>query len=207
MIIPKIIHQLWVGPDKRPFRWMNSWKVKHPKWKYMLWDNQAIEGFKFKNQKHINYYLKNKIWHGIADVARYEILNKFGGVWQGADSECLLPLDELFINSKYDAYCFYENEKLAPGLVAPLLACTPDNEFAKSLIQGLFEKDEVGIPWKTTGNLYMKEMIEKMNYPRLKIFPSYYFVPIYQGKRYEGKEKIYAEHHFGTTYKCYKKGR
>lgn len=209
MIIPKLLHQLWVGPTPPPLKWMNTWKEKHPDWEYVFWGNKEIENFRFKNQKHIDYYIKKEIWFGVADLTRYEILNKFGGVWQGADSECFLPIDELFVDEKYDAYTFYENEKARPGLVAPLMACTPDNEFAQLLIDGLFQKENViGKPWRITGNAYMCQMIEKVKYSRLKIFPSHYFVPEHHtGLKYEGNDKIYAFHHFGTTLSNYNYGR
>jgi len=206
-MIPKIIHQLWVGPEKLPLKWMNTWKDKHPDWKYVLWDNEAVKNFKFKNQKHIDYYTGKGIWHGIADVARYEILNKYGGVWQGADSECLHPVDGLFDDDRYDAYTFYQNEELHPGLTAPLMACSEDNEFAQLLIDGLYKKEEVGEPWKTTGNLFVQQTIKKSGYKRIKVFPSHYFVPEYLGKKYTGDGTVYANHHFGTTFNCYDKGR
>ena len=45
-MIPKIIHQIWLGPNKRPDIWMNSWKInyikKHPDWTYKLWTEKEI---------------------------------------------------------------------------------------------------------------------------------------------------------------------
>ena len=205
-MIPKIIHQMWVGPTDRPIKWMNTWKEKHPDWEYMLWDNEAVKNFEFKNQKHIDYFTEKGMWHGVADVARYEILNKYGGVWQGADSECLHPIDKLF-DDKYDAYTFYQNEEKRPGLTATLMACSKNNEFAQYSISELYKKEEVGEPWKTTGNLFVQQMIEKSKYPRIKIFPGYYFVPEYLGLKYTGDGIVYAKHHFGTTFGCYDKGR
>ena len=39
--IPKIIHQLWIGEHKVPWRYINTWKndyiKKNPDWKYILW--------------------------------------------------------------------------------------------------------------------------------------------------------------------------
>jgi len=206
-MIPKIIHQMWVGPTDRPIKWMNTWKEKNPQYEYILWDNERVNRFEFKNQKHIDYYKEKGIWQGAADVARYEILNKYGGIWQGADSECLYTIDGLFNSKKYDAYTFYQNEELRPGLTAPLMACSRDNEFAKLLIDGLYEKEEVGEPWKTTGNLFVQQTIEKSKYKRIKVFPSYYFVPEYGGLKYAGDNIVYAKHHFGTTFGCYDKGR
>ena len=30
-MIPKIIHQIWLGPNKRPDIWMNTWKIDYIK--------------------------------------------------------------------------------------------------------------------------------------------------------------------------------
>jgi hypothetical protein len=184
---------------------MKSWQEKHPFWEYMLWDNTRVKTLRFKNQKHIEKYWSEKVWHGVADLMRYEILFTYGGFFAEADSVCLQPVDELFTNTTFDAYTVYENEKVRPGLTSPLIATTKDNEFAKLLIDTLYDRKElVGPPWKETGNLFMKQMIETTRYPRLKIFPSYYFIPThYSGEHYEGPGPIYAEQLWGSTFDIY----
>jgi len=42
MSIPKIIHQLWVGPKPAPLHLMNTWKESHPDYKYMFWNEDTI---------------------------------------------------------------------------------------------------------------------------------------------------------------------
>lgn len=205
---PKIIHQVWVGDKPAPTKWMNTWKEKHPGWKYILWNNEKIGQFNFKNKKHIDYFWKKRVWHGVADVARYEILYAFGGIMPGADSECLNPVDELFKEEDHDAYAIYSNEKLRPGFISPLYGCSKENQFAKILIEELYNKKEMRfVPWIETGNMFMKHTLEKTGYKRIKIFPSHYFIPEhFWGYKYKGKGKIYARHHWGTTLKNYDKG-
>lgn len=204
--IPKIIHQLWVGPLPRPEKWMNTWKEKHPGWEYRLWDNDAIRGCHWVNQKHLDYYWDRKIWHGVSDVCTYEILCYNGGFMIGADSICLAPIDELYYND-YDAYGVYEHEKLRPGLISPLHACVKGSLFARELIDGLRRKTTVGEPWKTVGNAYMGEMFRKTT-AKVKIFPSQYFNRPHfaDNKEYDGPDKIYARQNWGTSTRCYAKG-
>lgn len=38
------------------------------------------------------------MWHGIADIVRYEILFEFGGIMQNLNSKCIEPIDDLFDN-------------------------------------------------------------------------------------------------------------
>ncbi len=103
-LIPKIIHQIWLGgklPEK--FVWMTeSWRKKHPTWKYILWTDKDIEELHLINQKQFdeatNFGVK-------ADILRYEILEKYGGVYVDIDYECLKNLDQLHYNTEF--YCCY----------------------------------------------------------------------------------------------------
>ncbi len=201
MCIPKIIHQLWIGPKPAPDKWMRTWRELHPGWEYVLWDERRIEAMHWTNQRHIEHYWREQAWHGVSDVCQYEILYTFGGIMTGADSECLHPVDELFQGTRYDAFAVYEQERIRPGLMSPLMACTVGNEFARALIVGLSDKKELTEkPWRETGNLYMKIMYERTRYKRLKIFPSHYFnTPHYTGHDYHGPDRKYARQYWGTT--------
>ena len=72
-LIPKIIHQIWLGsslPEKYK-RFQQSWKKYHPDWTYILWSEKEIEEFGLKNKK---IYDKTKNLGQKSDIARYEIL-------------------------------------------------------------------------------------------------------------------------------------
>ena len=197
MTIPKLLHTTWIGPKPPPMKWINTWRDKHPDWEHILWDNNKVFGRHWRNQKHIDFYRQRQIWHGVADLVRYEVLFEMGGFNPGADSLCFHNIEELLQDPAYDAYSVYENEKVRPGLVSPLHGATQGNQFAKILIDTLNRRPKVGKPWKTTGNGLMKELIAKTNYPRLKIWPSHYFIPVhYTGESYHGTDKVYAQHIF-----------
>jgi len=203
--IPKIIHQLWVGPLPPPLKWMDTWRKNHPLWEYRLWGNDEVFGSHWENQKHLDYFRKRKMWHGVSDICTYEILFYNGGFMVGADAVCLAPIDELYYND-YDAYGVYENEKVRPGLISPLRASVKGSLFARELIDGLKRKASVGEPWKTTGNMYMGEMFKKTK-AKVKIFPSWYFNPEhFTGEKYTGTDKIYARQMWGTTNRGYAQG-
>lgn len=95
-IIPKIIHQVWLGnngklPDKYK-HFQKTWLDNHPDWEYKLWTEKEIDEFGLKNRKQYdgtnNYGIKS-------DIARYEILYRFGGLYVDTDFECLRPFDIL----------------------------------------------------------------------------------------------------------------
>lgn len=203
-MIEKILHHIWVGPLPAPMEWINTWYEKHPSWDYILWDNEKVFGRKWKNQKWVDYYREKGIWHGVADVVRYEILFENGGFMPGADSVCLLPVDELL--EENIAYAVYENEEVRPGLITPLYACSKGNIFAKMLIDELGAKTRVGEPWRTTGNMFMQAMVARYPEIPITIWPSHYFNPEhYSGHTYQGDGKVYARQKWGTTKKIYAK--
>jgi len=197
--IPKIIHQLWVGPRPAPTKWMDSWKRYNPGWEYRLWDEKAIHKEKWINQKHVDNYMKKGIWPGVSDVCTYEILYNHGGFMPGADSVCQRPIDDLFYE-EYDSYGCYEHETLRPGYISPLMASVKGSKFAAELIGGLFALSELNDkPWTCTGNVYMGEMFKKTK-QKVKIYPSHYMNPVHHtGVAYKGNGKIYAHQMWGST--------
>lgn len=203
MKIPKILGHIWIGPHEAPTQWLDTWKEKHPDWTYRLYDNEFLNSFKFKNQHLIDTYLELELYAGVADLMRYEILYEYGGLIAEADSICYLNTEELFTDSC--AYTVYENEFVRGKLVSPILACEPNNPFVGKLIEELSNLSikDLNEPWKTTGNLFVAQMIEKYN-PDITIFPSHYFIPVhFEGLAYSGNDKIYCKQLFGTTRSSY----
>ena len=107
MIIPKIIHQLWIGNQPAPTKFMDTWKNKHPDFEYIFWNENELMKRNFESQ------LGNKLnemeeINGKADILRWEILYKYGGIFIDADSICIEPLDNLLELNK--SFASYENE-------------------------------------------------------------------------------------------------
>jgi len=197
--IPKIYHVIWVGERPAPMEWIQTWLDKNPEWQLMLWDNEKVWGRQWRNQKHIDWFKERGIWAGVADCVRYEILHEYGGFGAGADSICLEPVDELFTDPAFDAYTSYENEIVTGEMMSPLLGCTKGNPLADAIITILSLKEQVDIPWQTTGNLFMMHAVKALQYKRLKIWPSHYLLPEHHsGVKYSGTDKIYARHMWGT---------
>ena len=114
-MIPKIIHQIWVGPLPPPRRMMNTWKRKHPDYEYMFWNEKKL------NQTTLlkNYLHKiNEIEEicGKVDIIRLVILYEYGGIYLDADSICIEKLPDDIV--KNDSFVTFENEKLRQGLLS-----------------------------------------------------------------------------------------
>ncbi len=105
--IPKIIHQIWLGPKVPPSffaTFQKKWKEFHPSWEYHLWTETELEELNLELKDIIddspNYAEKS-------DIIRCELLNRFGGVYLDVDMEPHFPLEEL--HQKYDFYAGLEN--------------------------------------------------------------------------------------------------
>jgi len=206
MSIPKIIHQMWIGPKKPPADEMETWKDFHPDWQYILWnENSLSENFPegLFNQQQYNQMLELP---GKCDIARYEILHKFGGVFIDADSICLRPLDEELMTA--DSFSCYENEKLRGELIANgYLATVKDNKLMAAIIRKIHKLNlkkpwyKLGLTaWKKVGPRLLTETVKEMKYKKLVIYPSYFFIPQhYTGYEYKGSFLPYCNHLWGST--------
>lgn len=107
--IPRIIHQIWLGsPLPRLYaRWGETWKRHHPGWEYRLWTEKEIQAFGLKNRESFerspNYGVKS-------DIARYEILERFGGIYADTDFECLGSFEELARSARFFAGLMYGHQ-------------------------------------------------------------------------------------------------
>ena len=114
-MIPKIIHQIWIGPKSAPTKFMDSWREKNPEFTYIRWNEEEIKtrSLKLRCTKQIN---EMEEINGKADIIRWEILYQYGGVFIDADSICIEPIDDLLMKTK--AFAGYEHEQLRPHLIA-----------------------------------------------------------------------------------------
>jgi mannosyltransferase OCH1-like enzyme len=203
-MIPKIIHQIWIGPKKCPEKLIQTWKDKHPEsegWQHILWTNDDIEKFQIKNKRHFD---EIEEWAGKADIWRYEILHRYGGVFCDADSICTNQLDDHFF--QHDSFAGFENEECRGNLVANgYIGASKGNRFMKILIDEIFktptvtQKDTGRMAWRNVGPLFFTEQIIKNKYP-ISIYPSFVFIPQhYSGITYKGNGKSYSQQLWGST--------
>ena len=96
-MIPKIIHQTWRDENiPGPREWPESWRRHNPDWEYRLWtdaDLQALVHDHYPDLTELFHAYPNPVQR--ADMGRYLILHRHGGVYADIDTECLAPLDAL----------------------------------------------------------------------------------------------------------------
>jgi mannosyltransferase OCH1-like enzyme len=205
--IPKIIHQLWIGPKPAPIKLMDTWKEKHPEFEYIRWNEREFI------ERNMTFECQTKIdeieeYCGKADILRWEILYKYGGIFLDADSICIEAIDDELMNKK----CFagWENEQARPGLIAiGTMGFPPRHPLVREAIDWIL-KNEVSqlktgmMAWQTVGPSLLTKLYNTGKYKDLHIFPSYTFLPYhFTGRHYSGHGKIYAYQEWGSTRNSY----
>jgi len=117
--IPKVLHFIWLGPKEFPrdsIPNIQSWVEKHPGWKVKFWTDRkrnlpstAVDECLVQNWNNLELekcYAKTNNFAEKADLLRYDILFKEGGVYVDHDVKCFKSFDEL--NNQYDLYCGLE---------------------------------------------------------------------------------------------------
>lgn len=207
MSIPKILHQLWIGPNPRPSKHMDTWKTKNPDFEYIYWNEEEIKtrNMIFECQKKID---DMEEINGKADIMRWEILHKYGGFFEDADSICIESIsDELMSKT---AFVGYENEIAIPGLVATgTMGFIKEHPLCRDAINWILKNptsyaETKFKAWKNVGPGLLTKLIDTKKYPDVHIFPSYYFLPLHHtGIKYEGHGKVYTYQEWGSTKMSY----
>jgi len=204
-MIPRIIHQLWIGTQPAPTKFMDTWRDKNPEFTYIRWNEEEIA-----KQSHI-FSCQNRVdeieeINGKADILRWEILYEYGGVFLDADSICVEPIDDILMNTS----CFagWEQEQVRQGLIATgTMGFPPKHLLVKQAIEWI-NANPVSIKethqraWLTVGPMLLTNMYNSNEQFKreMTIFPSYFFLPIHcTGLEYGGHGKIYAFQEWGSS--------
>ena len=192
--IPKIIHQIWIGTKPRPKEWMDTWSegfCKKYKWKYMLWDNEAVEKMSIKNIQEFNNATS---FQQKSDILRYEILYRYGGfyldadmIWMKESFETHMSLKDGFIGVKEPYSLAYDTIK-SPYLANGFFGCAKGHDILKMCIKklpGFFAKG--GRAWQTTGPVLLSFCV---NIP-ITVLPTCWIFPESFKQLSNGDPKLY----------------
>jgi hypothetical protein len=139
-LIPKLFHWIWFGvepiPDQHQ-RWIQGWLDLHPGWQHRIWTDANRPTFVNEAQflAADNFSLK-------ANVARYEIVQRFGGVYLDTDFECLKSIEPLL--DGVEAFIASEDPDSLGHLNVAILGATPGHPWMAELIARLPRAMETG---------------------------------------------------------------
>ena len=103
-MIPKIIHQVWIGPKPIPeycLSYMQTWKDNHPGYEFKFWNNNNLPELPSKVKEQFDRYGEKEKWAFQCDVLRLYLINKFGGVYVDVDYESYRNIDDLLVKKMF----------------------------------------------------------------------------------------------------------
>jgi inositol phosphorylceramide mannosyltransferase catalytic subunit len=215
-LIPKKLHMIWIGDEaKRPDGAIQSWRDNHPGWEFTLWGNKELHGGDWKGHRQIERFLTSGHFEGAADLMRYEILYKHGGVYVDADSVSLRPLDDWLLQAPL--FAIWESEHHRPHLVANgFIGSVPAHPALAAMIKKTsrmndpiwrrawpnpFRWEEVP-PWKSVGPVFFTKIVLPFCPEQAMILPSILFLPKHHlDKQTRASSLVYAEHRWQSTFR------
>jgi len=201
VIIPKVLHQIWVGPPmpEQFALWAEAWQELHPGWQYRLWNEENMPALANADL----YNRASDLCPGFegqlrSDVARYEILLEHGGVYLDVDFEPQRPLDGLLEGVR----CFAAWEIQNRVANNAIFGAEPGHPFLRDLVSGL-SASVLGNPGKrpskVSGPHYMTHQL--VCHPEVVVFDRELFYPYACDELHRATErfpKAYAIHHWNN---------
>jgi hypothetical protein len=175
-VIPKIIHQIWIGKNKLPDLWKpftNTWITNNSNYKYILWDEDKI-----KNEIDDDNYLSidNVLSVFISDYFRYKILYKYGGFYFDVDFKCLQPIDNWDYDfNNIDFFCVKYGATIQNGI----MASTINNSINKNMIDTCTKK--LLLSGETCGPYLFDKIINESNEKTYIEHKAHKFFPEWHG--------------------------
>lgn len=170
--IPRIIHQTWrsrhVPTDKGD---PESWQKLNPSWQYRFWtDEDLLNLMKSEFPDLAAMFVEYPLAVQRADLARYCILKRYGGVYADIDTRCLAPLDPLAGDHRV-VLCEEPDEHQEPARCRGInklyfngtMASPPGHPFWDSMIEHcalMFPRCHVDV-LDTTGPVLMSAIVEQ----------------------------------------------
>ena len=147
MAIPKKLHFIWLGELNIPMNIINTWKQYHADWEIKIWTDKEVNELTMINQE---IFDKSKKYNQKSDIARFEIIYRYGGVYCDTDIICLKSINSLLQNK-----LFLIQEKrgvISNSLIGSVPFDTNVLHIIKTMQANFNLTDAV---WKTTGPLFI----------------------------------------------------
>ncbi len=189
-VIPKVFHQIWLGPDPLPAEfepYQESWRYHHPGWELRLWDEDNLPA----GLRREEVYDRERQPVERADILRLELLWRFGGVYVDTDFECFKSIDGLLEGVEFFTGLMKAAGKAKPARVNnAIFGSVPGHPLLGRAIEEL-RAHEIGVRYDKhlSGAMFFNALV--MDNPDVTIFPPEYFYPSTELER----EQAFGIHH------------
>lgn len=200
--IPRVFHRIWLdGPEPaEQFGWLESWRRYHPTWQIRTWTDENLPP------------LQNQRWFDRAaspaqrsDIARYELLARYGGVYLDGDMEALQPIDPLLGGVE-----FFAASEDDVWINIAILGCVPGNETMRRLVAALpasiAANSDAGVNVQTGPQFFTRIVNHARSAPQaipVTVFPPALFYPYHFSEPHRSAGPFpgaYAVHHWAHNW-------
>jgi len=114
-MIPKILHQIWLGPYRIPKREQechNAIKRQHPTWECNLWKDADTVGLGMPERTKLafDYWGKQGNYVGQSDILRLFLVKEFGGVYMDIDMEPRQGFEGIDLSKASSFFCWHDTD-------------------------------------------------------------------------------------------------
>jgi mannosyltransferase OCH1-like enzyme len=192
MRIPRIFHQIWVGPNPFPDEfaaYRRTWLELNPGWQLRFWTDETLPPREELRRPEAADRLRVPVER--ADILRLEVLWREGGVHVDADFECRKPIEPLI----EDAELFVGVRK--PGrLNGALMGSVPRHPLLERGLAELEPQHAYGLYLKeATGPRFLDRLL--LDQPGVTFVSPEHFYP----RTPEQLDDAYAVHHKARSWK------
>jgi mannosyltransferase OCH1-like enzyme len=213
---PRIIHQ--TGPTDIS-KWPNIWKLcqktwihKFPNWEYKFWNDEDIDILVKTFFPNLYTIFKNYDVHiKRVDLAKYCILQKYGGIYVDLDYECIKKFEHFIRGDKISVAVspYSNNDNNNDSYLNALITSPPGHPFWNTVFELIEKHKDISEVLTATGPNLLMEAIKLHKYD-IFTFEQKLFAPQYNDNFRKGSiidydklplieatEECYARH-YGT---------
>jgi FkbM family methyltransferase len=201
--IPRIFHYLWTSGDELPETVLaarQTWIDRHPDWEFRVWRPEDLPWLRNRA-----LFDRAKTYAQKADIARYEVVHRYGGVYLDTDMECLRPLGSILNGCE-----FFAGREPRGSVAIGIFGAVPSHPILRQTIERLPAScflNPAGPINVQTGPLLLHKALRDGEWEQRKgvcIYPSPYFYPYAGGQPWRADEafpRAYAVHRWNNSWK------
>jgi mannosyltransferase OCH1-like enzyme len=211
VVIPNIVHRLWLGDKKMPKEYVAYGKT---------WEKHGYE-VRDWSESDLEPLINAEIWDAIgnngvdvgggnpevgvavqrADVASYELVYRYGGIYANTDMECLKPLDDTI--DEVSAFAVREQDQWVGNA---LFGGTAGHPFWGAVIERLPYRYRMAVnrPMNEQTGPHLLTEVSQMRDDLTILPPGFAYPYLYGDMGKEGKPELWddqdlahCEHHWG----------
>ena len=187
--IPRVVHRVWLGGRPLPDAFAEfgrTWERHHPEWEVRLWtDENAPTPAGLERTRNLAER---------ADLVRYEIIRRHGGIYVDTDIECLRPIDELL-----EGVVLFAGYEVPGRLCNAVFGAVPEHPAFAEAVRAAEVVAGHGIYPDSTATTFLTYLLEA--HDDATLFAADRFYPeLWDGRRNDAAEPPYTAHHWSHSW-------